>query len=192
MVLPPGQKYIGSFFVYSVLGVPKVDIEKYRLKIVGAKTLELTYEDLKAMNWARLEADFHCVEGWSIKSVVFEGPSLPSLLREAGLNNAKYVKFVGLDGYTSVVPVKDVLDERAILALNMNGRPLPLKHGFPARPVIPHLYGWKSAKWLKEVQLTESYVDGYWEARGYHERGNVWKGERFKSPSSKTGKVGRS
>ena len=185
MTLPPGQRYTDSFFIYSALGIPEVDIESYRLRLVGPRTLEFTYDELKAMDRVKVEADFHCVEGWSIRSVVFEGPGLSSLLRKAGLGDAKYVVFVGLDGYSSVAPVEDALDERAVLAIKMNGRPLTLEQGFPVRPVIPHLYGWKSAKWLKEVRLTESYLDGYWEARGYHERGNVWKGERFKTFSRK-------
>ena len=151
--------------------------------------MEFTYDELEAMEWIRVEADFHCVEGWSVGPVVFEGPSLPSLLRRAGLGSARYVIFVGLDGYTSVVPLEDALDERAVLAMRMNGEPLTLEHGFPARPVIPHLYGWKSAKWLREVRLVENYVDGYWEARGYHERGNVWREERLKA-SSRKGRAG--
>ena len=85
-----------------------------------------------------------------------------------------------VDGYTAPAPLEDALVEDAIVAYKINGKYLSVEQGFPARPFIPHLYGWKSAKWLNRIEFIRDYVDGYWEAYGYHERGNVWLEERFK------------
>ncbi len=185
MVLPPGQKYVESLKAYFALGRPKVDIAVYRLEVSGERDMELSYDELKGLERVELTADLHCVEGWSVKAIKFKGPRISSLPNLAGLGSARYVRFQGLDGYASIVPLEDAMDERAILVLKMDGQPLSMDHGFPARPFIPHLYAWKSAKWLHKIQLLEEYVDGYWEARGYHERGNVWKEERVKRPSSR-------
>jgi DMSO/TMAO reductase YedYZ molybdopterin-dependent catalytic subunit len=89
------------------------------------------------------------------------------------------------DGYTAPVPLEDAMVEDSLIALKMNGKPIPLQQGFPARPFIPHLYGWKSAKWLTDVEFLPQYEDGYWEMYGYHERGNVWDQERFKGQGGK-------
>jgi DMSO/TMAO reductase YedYZ molybdopterin-dependent catalytic subunit len=93
----------------------------------------------------------------------------------------KWVMFHSADGYTTPVPLEDVMVGDSLIVLKMNGRPIPIEQGFPARPFIPHLYAWKSAKWLTEIEFLEKYKDGYWESRSYHERGNVWKEERFKT-----------
>ncbi len=89
--------------------------------------------------------------------------------------------FKSLDGYDTPVPIEDGTVEDAVVALTLNGKPISLEMGYPARPFMPHIYFWKSAKWLTEMTLLDDYRDGYWEARGYHERGNIWEEERFKS-----------
>jgi DMSO/TMAO reductase YedYZ molybdopterin-dependent catalytic subunit len=126
------------------------------------------------------------VTKWSVKNVEWEGVQIRFLADKAGVKPvAKWVMFRCLDGYTAPVPIEDALMENAIIALKMNGEPLKLENGWPARPFIPYLYLWKSAKWLCTIEFIENYVDGYWEARGYHERGNVWLEERFKKTSDK-------
>ena len=123
-----------------------------------------------------------CVTGWSVADTVWEGPSLPALLSEARVKpEAQFIMFRCLDGYDTPIPLEDGRAEGSVIALKLNGQPLSLEMGFPARPFMPSLYGWKSAKWLTEIELLSGYVDGYWELRGYHERGNVWDEERFKS-----------
>ncbi|QGA55203.1 molybdopterin-dependent oxidoreductase [Sulfolobus sp. E5-1-F] len=180
---PPNQKYIKNFIIYAEFGIPEVNLESYRLKVSGEveNPLSFTYDELMKLPRKEIVEDFHCVTGWSIKNVKWEGIPFRLLIETARVkNNVNWVMFYSLDGYTSIIPYEDVLKDNVIVALFMNGEKLSLKHGFPARPIIPHLYGWKSAKWLTEIEFLRDYVDGYWEERGYHERGNVWEEERFK------------
>lgn len=182
--IPPRQRYIPKFIVYAALGIPKVNIERWRLKVRGLveRELELSYKELLEIMDKNYEADFHCVTRWSIKGVVWEGVSIRKLAELSGVRReAKWLFVKCLDGYATIIPIEDALDEKAIIALRMNGKEIPLENGYPARIFVPHLYGWKSAKWVEELEFIEKYRDGYWEKRGYHERGNVWNEERFKS-----------
>ena len=187
MELPPGQRYVKKLIKYSIFPPPKVDLRSYRLKVIGAveRPLSLSYDEMLRFITVNYEESFHCVEGWSIKDVRFEGISLKGLILKAKPRRARYVMLRCLEGYETVVPLEDTLSDRAIIAMRMNGSPLTEEHGFPARAFIPHLYGWKSAKWLCQIDLLEEYKDGYWEHRGYHERGNVLREERFKLPPSR-------
>jgi len=184
--LPPGQRYVRKFIVYAALGIPQVDLETYRLRVTGLveRPLEFTYEELQRLPMKRYVRDAHCVTRWSVKDVEWEGVPIRHLAELAGVKpEARWVMFYSLEGYSAPVPIEDALHEDAIIALRMNGKPLPLENGFPARPFIPHLYLWKSAKWLTEVEFMPYYVDGFWERPengAYHERGNVWLEERFK------------
>ncbi|MCY0860035.1 MAG: sulfite oxidase-like oxidoreductase [Sulfolobaceae archaeon] len=187
-LLPPGQKYVKRFIIYAELGVPEVDISTYNLSVQGnvKNKFSLTYEELKSLSTAKLKSDFHCVTGWSVKDVLWEGVPFSYIINRAEpLEGTEWVFFVSADGYTSIVPFEDVKGDDAILALYMNGQPLSKEQGFPVRPIIAHLYGWKSAKWLTEIHFLKEYIDGYWEERGYHERGDVWKEERFKGMSGR-------
>lgn len=184
--LPPGQRYVRDFIVYAALGIPRVDLNSYRLSVTGLveRPLSFTYEELLRMPMKKYVRDAHCVTKWSVKDVEWEGVQIRYLAELAGVKpEARWVMFRCLDGYSAPVPVEDALDEYSIVALRINGRPIPLENGFPARPFIPHLYLWKSAKWLNEIEFIEEYEDGFWERPengGYHERGNVWQEERFK------------
>jgi len=181
---PPNQRFIKSFIIYAEFGIPNVDLSSYKLTIKGnvGNPLSFTYEELLKLPRKEIIADFHCVTGWSVKSVKWEGIPFKFLTELAKVkNNSKWVMFYCLDGYSTIVPYDNVLEDNAILALYMNGEKLTIKHGFPARPLIPSLYGWKSAKWLNRIEFLDEYVDGYWEERGYHKRGNVWNEERFKN-----------
>ncbi len=181
--LPPGQKAIPNFIIYRILGQPEVDLNSWRLRVGGyvSNPLTYTYNDLLEIADTSYVSDFHCVTGWSVRNVIWEGVSLRKLAAEAQPSrNVEWVYVRSLDKYTTVIPYEDFLDERGLLVLRINGKPLSLEQGFPARIFIPHLYGWKSAKWVTEIIFTEEYRDGYWEALGYHQRGNVWREERFK------------
>jgi len=183
--LPPGQAWGRRWVLYAALGVPKVDLEKWRLRVDGLveRPLEFSYQDLTNSPATRYKRSFFCVTKWSIENPEWEGVSLPSLVGPAGVSqDAKWVMFHCLDGYTAPIPVEDALDEDSIVALRINGKPLSAEQGFPARPFMPKLYGWKSAKWLNRIEFIR---DGYWEMYGYHERGNVWEEERFKGHSGK-------
>jgi len=180
----PGQFYAKRFALYSALGVPKITLEDWRLSISGLveKELELSFEELQRLPRVELTRDFHCVTQWSIKDVVWEGVRFRELARLATVRpEAKWVMFHCMDGYTTPVPIEDAMTEDSLIAFKMNNGPIPVEQGFPARPFIPHLYAWKSAKWLTKIEFMEDYEDGYWEARGYHERGKVADEERFKN-----------
>jgi len=184
---PRGQRYIDDFVIYRILGSPVVDPDSWRFRVEGlvANPLTLSFEDVLSLSRAAVVRDFHCVTGWSVASVKWEGVRLRLIAEMAGVKEgARWVYMEGLDGYSSVVPLEDFLSDEALLVLAINGRPLTHEQGFPARIFIPHLYGWKGVKWVHRIEFRENYLDGFWEALGYHQRGNVFLEERFKVGSS--------
>ncbi len=183
MKLPPGQVWARNWVIYAALGIPEANPSVWKLRISGLveKPSEYTLAQLEDLATVKYVKPFHCVTKWSIADVEWTGVRLRDLLERSGVKNeAKWVMFHCLDGYTAPVPLEDAMHPDSIVALKINGEPLKPEQGYPARPFIPHLYGWKSAKWLSEIELLEAYVDGYWEMYGYHERGEVWGEERFK------------
>ncbi len=185
---PPGQSFAKRWAIYAAFGEPKVDLESWRLTTKGLveKELSLSFVELNALPQVKLTRDFHCVTSWSIKDVVWEGVAFRELARLTGVKpDAKWVMFHCADGYTAPVPLEDAMVEDSLIAFKMNGKPIPIQQGFPVRPFIPHLYGWKSAKWLIEIEFLREYKDGYWETYSYHERGNIWDEERFKGQGGK-------
>lgn len=163
-------------------------MNKWRLRVDGLveKPVEYTYDQLAAMPQTRYVKSFHCVTQWSIKDVDWEGVPIRTLVEPAKVSpDAKWMIFHTVENYDASVPVEYGLGEDALMAFKLNGKPLLPEQGFPARPFMPNLYAWKSAKWANRIELVKDYQDGYWEAYGYHERGNVWEEERFKGPSGK-------
>jgi DMSO/TMAO reductase YedYZ molybdopterin-dependent catalytic subunit len=184
--LPPNQVWGKRFVIYAALGVPKIDPQQWRLKVDGkvSTPLEYTYEQLTTTPQDTLVKSFYCVTRWSIKDVNWEGVLIRKLVSQAGVDpQAKWMMFHCADGYTAPVPLDDAMAEDSILAFKLNGKPLSAEQGFPARPFIPGLYAWKSAKWVNGMEIMTDYKDGYWEMYGYHERGDVWEEERFKGHS---------
>lgn len=184
--LPPNQVWGKKFVIYAALGVPRIDPTRWKLKVDGLVTtpLEYTYDQLTTRPQENLVRSFFCVTRWSIKDVAWEGPQISKLMAPAGVKpGAKWLMFHCADGYSAPVPLEDALRDDSILAFKLNGKPLSAEQGFPARPFIPNLYGWKSAKWVNGMELIPDYKDGYWETYGYHERANVWEEERFKGGS---------
>ncbi|MEM3410704.1 MAG: sulfite oxidase-like oxidoreductase [Fervidicoccaceae archaeon] len=181
--IPPGQYVIQDFVIYRILGEPKIDLRNWKLRVTGEvrNPLELSYDDLMSLGIKDFISDFHCVTGWTVKKVHWSGVPASELGRIAVVKKeAKWVLAKSADGYTTVIPIENFLSENSIIVLKMNGKVLTEEQGFPARLFIPDLYGWKGAKWLTEIEFRKDYEDGYWEALGYHERGNVWNEERFK------------
>ena len=179
----PGQSYAKQFVIYSALGEPRIKRETWRLLISGCieNELKLSFEELERLPQLKLMRDFHCVTHWSIKDVVWEGVRFRELANLARVRpEARWVIFHCADGYATPVPLVDAVVDDSMIAIRMNGEPIAVEQGFPARSFIPHLYAWKSAKWVTKIEFMEDYEDGYWEARGYHERGNVSDEERFK------------
>jgi DMSO/TMAO reductase YedYZ molybdopterin-dependent catalytic subunit len=185
---PPGQSFAKRWAIYAAFGEPKIDLETWRINTKGLveKELNLSFVELNALPQVKLTRDFHCVTSWSIKDVVWEGVAFRELTGLTGVKpEAKWVMFHCADGYTAPVPLEDAMVEDSLIAFKMNGKPIPTQQGFPVRPFIPHLYGWKSAKWLTEIEFLPEYKDGYWETYSYHERGNIWDEERFKGQGGK-------
>ena len=180
----PGQVYIDIPIVYAILGVPSINVSEWILKIEGMveKPIELSLNDLYELGIEEIETDFHCVTGWSVRNMVFAGIPLRKIIELVKpYTSVKWLYANSLDGYSTIFPFSEALEPKSIIAIEMNNKPLDILHGYPARLIIPHLYGWKSIKWLNRIVFLEEYRDGYWEALGYHPRGRVVLEERFKS-----------
>jgi len=185
---PPGQSFARRWAIYAALGVPKIDLENWRLttKALVEKQLSLSFQELQSLPQVHLTRDFSCVTSWSIKDVVWDGVAFREIAKLTGVKpEATWVMFHCADNYTAPVPLEDAMVEDSLIAFKINGKPLSAEQGFPARPFIPQLYGWKSAKWLTGIEFLSEYQDGYWEMYSYHERGNIWEEERFKGQGGK-------
>jgi DMSO/TMAO reductase YedYZ molybdopterin-dependent catalytic subunit len=186
--LPPGQVWGKKFVIYAALGIPRVDPQLWSLRVDGLvnSPVDYTYKQLISGSLTSYTRSFHCVTKWTIRDAKWEGVPIRALVDPAGPSQkAKWVMFHCVDGYTAPVSVGDALQNDALVALKINGEPLTAEQGFPARPFMPNLYGWKSAKWLNRIEFIPEYLDGYWEMYGYHERAEVWDEERFKGHSGK-------
>jgi DMSO/TMAO reductase YedYZ molybdopterin-dependent catalytic subunit len=185
---PPGQHFANRWAIYAAFGVPRVSLDTWRLSTKGLVNheLSLSFAELSTLPQVKLTRDFSCVTTWSIKDVVWEGVAFRELANLTGIKpGVKWVMFHCAEGYTAPVPLQDAMIEDSLVAFKVNDKQLAPEQGFPARSFIPHLYGWKSAKWLTEIEFLSQYVDGYWETYSYHERGNIWDEERFKGQGGK-------
>ncbi|MFN3472091.1 MAG: sulfite oxidase-like oxidoreductase [Aquificaceae bacterium] len=181
--LPPGQRWISAPIVYDIVDeVPQWDIKGYRFKVFGLveNPIELSYEEILSMPSVELVADFHCVTRWSVKDITWEGVQTSYLLDLAKPKpTAKYALIHCLEGYTTNLPLEYLYNEDSILAYKMYKKPIPLRHGYPLRLVVPRLYAWKSAKYVWAIELLQEDKPGFWEQRGYNMRGDPWKEERY-------------
>jgi DMSO/TMAO reductase YedYZ molybdopterin-dependent catalytic subunit len=160
--------------VYSALGEPEVRRDEAGIRVFGqvGRELALGWGELMGLPKVRKVIDFHCVTKWSRTGDDWEGVALRPLLDSAKPMGA-YIMFHCHDGYTANLPAEYV-DGDAMLAYSFNGRPLEREHGGPLRAFIPRLYGWKSAKWVKSIEVMKEDRPGFWEQRGYNMRGD-WK-----------------
>ncbi len=182
--VPPGQSRTRKWPVLDASGPPRIDLEKWRFRLGGlvAKPIEWTWDEFQALPKVRVFADFHCVTRWSRLGNNWEGVSTLELLNRAGgpLPDARFALVAGHDaGWTTNLPLEALLAEDALVAITHDGQPLTLEHGGPARLVVPQLYAWKSAKWVKGIELLDHDQAGFWEKNGYHMRGDPWLEERF-------------
>lgn len=180
--LPQGQKVVDDWPVLTYGGTPRIDLAAWRFRIYGAvdRELELTWEQFQALPRTSVTCDIHCVTSWSRMDNQFEGVLFRELLNHfQPLPSAKQAMVVCYGGYTTNVPLSDLMRENVLLAYKHDGKELTLSHGGPLRLVIPHLYFWKSAKWVRGLQFIEREEPGFWEMHGYHMRGDPWKEERF-------------
>ncbi|MGI6871532.1 sulfite oxidase-like oxidoreductase [Amycolatopsis sp. 3B14] len=178
--LPPGQYLVEDFPVLSAGPTPRVRLENWRFTVTtetGQKH-EWTWADLKALPSETPTVDIHCVTRWSKFGTRWRGVSLDTLLADVD-TAADYVMAESHGGYTTNLPLEDLLDGQAWIAYEFEGEDLPAEHGGPARLLVPHLYFWKSAKWVKGLRLMLDDDLGFWEAAGYHSYGDPWREQRY-------------
>ena len=180
--VPAGQTEVHNFPILDLGIVPEIDTENWQLRIYGLVEHELN------LDWAAFQqlpqvndiSDFHCVTRWSQLDMDWSGVSAQHLLMLAApLESAKYVTLHGYDGYTTNIDLNALLDDDVIVAHSVLGKPLTREHGGPVRMVVPKRYAWKSAKWLKGIELHAEDRPGFWEVRGYHNYADPWLEQRF-------------
>jgi DMSO/TMAO reductase YedYZ molybdopterin-dependent catalytic subunit len=180
--LPPGQYLTEKWPVLHAGDVPRVDVATWTFRVYGEVEQEITL-DWKAFNELPRSSnvqDIHCVTRWSRFDTSFEGVHWRELAKLCKpLASAQFVIAHAEHDFTSNVPLSFLEDEQALLATHRNGEPLAREHGGPMRLVIPHTYFWKSAKWLRAIELSPVDRLGFWERYGYHNEADPWKEERY-------------
>lgn len=179
--LPPGQRAISEL---RPMGGEEGDASPsaFRLRVHGEveRSFTIDFRELLAMTQVDQVADVHCVTGWSCLGKKWRGVRVSDLADRAGVkSSARYLIFEAAHGYTANVPLRDALKPNVIVAHRLDGKRLRRAHGTPVRAVVPDLYFWKSAKWLTGLRFSDRDVPGYWESRGYHNRGDPWQEERY-------------
>jgi DMSO/TMAO reductase YedYZ molybdopterin-dependent catalytic subunit len=181
---PPGQNVFekGEWPVLDLGQTPAIGPERWRLTVDGAveTPLSLSYADLLALPQADEEADFHCVTGWSILDLRFRGVRLETIAALARPRaDATHVMTHASDGYSTNLPLEEVLKPDVLLVHTVEGEPLAREHGGPVRIVVPQLWAWKGAKWISRLELMTHDQRGYWEIRGYSNTGYPWRDDRM-------------
>ncbi|MGJ5008827.1 sulfite oxidase-like oxidoreductase [Bradyrhizobium oligotrophicum] len=180
--LPPGQHLTRDWPVLDLGLTPSVTSERWRLDVYGAVENPLFWDwtAFRAQEQRQSVSDIHCVTTWSRYDNRWEGLATRDLLAACRpRDTANFVVLHSYDGYTTNLTLEDFAAEDALLAHSWSGAPLTREHGGPVRVVVPHLYFWKSAKWLKAIEFLEADKPGYWEVRGYHNRGDPWAEQRY-------------
>lgn len=182
--LPPGQYETRDFPVLSAGPTPHVPLDRWQLTFLGTEgsSAQWSWDELLALPRERITQDIHCVTKWSKFGTQWEGVSIDTLLgaaRAHGVVPAPYVMARAYGGYTTNLPLADLVDGKGWIAFGYDGAPLDPEHGGPARLLVPHLYFWKSAKWITELRFMEHDEPGFWEINGYHMRGDPWREQRY-------------
>lgn len=180
--LPPGQSQTRKWPVLHAGSVPQVDLKQWTFRVGGLVQVprQWSWDEFRALPAARVHADMHCVTTWSLLDNLWEGVSVRELMRHVVLDpRARFVVAHAEHGWTTNMPLEDFLGEDCLFAWSRNGEPLSPDHGWPLRLVVPRLYAWKSAKWVRGVTFHESDAPGFWERSGYHSRGNPWTEQRL-------------
>ncbi|MGH7537170.1 MAG: sulfite oxidase-like oxidoreductase [Gemmatimonadales bacterium] len=180
--LPPGQVLTTKWPVLHYGLVPNVDTRTWTFTVDGLveRPYVLTYEELLALPRKTVRCDIHCVTTWSRFDNAFEGVAVQLLLQRAGVSSeAKYCLVSAEQGFTTNLSLIDLDRPDNLIAVKHDGEWLTPEHGGPARVLVPHLYFWKSAKWVRGLTLLDEDVPGFWEQNGYHMRGDPWTEERY-------------
>jgi DMSO/TMAO reductase YedYZ molybdopterin-dependent catalytic subunit len=178
--VPPGQYVTEDFPVLSAGPTPRPDLAEWSFAVQGAvdEAVSWTWEELNALPQETVTVDIHCVTKWSKLGTTWTGVSIDTLLENV-TTEAEYVSVWADGGYTTNVPLEDLRDGKAWVAHTFDGEPLAPAHGGPARLLVPHLYFWKSAKWVRGLTLTIDDEPGFWEQAGYHNYGDPWREQRY-------------
>ena len=176
--VPPGQYVTDDFPVLSAGPTPRTPLEEWTFSIDhGDERKTWTWDEFRALPSETVTVDVHCVTRWSKLDTTWEGVSVDTVLEH--VEHAPYVLAFSDGGYTTNLPIEDVTDGKAWVAFGYGGAPLGPEHGGPARLLVPHLYCWKSAKWVRGLTLLEANEPGFWETNGYHIYGDPWREQRF-------------
>jgi DMSO/TMAO reductase YedYZ molybdopterin-dependent catalytic subunit len=181
--LPPGQYDVGDDWpVLTAEPTPRLVPERWTMTVDGlvAQPTTWTWDEMHALPQSRYDGDIHCVTTWSKLGTNFDGVSVDVLLEAAQpAATATHVVVTSTTGYTTNLPLDDIRGGKAWVVWSHEGRPLSAEHGGPVRLLVPHLYFWKSAKWVTRLTLLDHDERGFWERNGYHDRGDPWAEQRY-------------
>ncbi len=180
-LIPPGQYVVDDFPVLTAGPTPSVPLDAWDFTVVdetGAVAARWTWEELRSLPAEDVTVDIHCVTKWSKLGTRWTGVSIDVLLDSID-TAAEFVLAFSDGGYTTNLPLADVVDGKAWVAYAFDGDELEAEHGGPARLLVPHLYFWKSAKWVRGLRLLEEDEPGFWESVGYHNYGDPWRQQRY-------------
>jgi len=180
--VPPGQTLTSKWPVLTYGLTPRFDPKRWTFRCFGLveEAVSWTFEELRALPRVSITSDVHCVTRWSKLDNVWEGVSVREIMSRVRLRpEARYVMQHADPDYTTNIALEDLLDDDVLLALKHNGRELPPDHGGPVRLVVPKLYFWKSAKWLRAFEFLDVNPPGFWEQNGYHMHADPWREERY-------------
>jgi len=178
--IPPGQYVTRGFPVLSAGPTPRIGLNDWRFELIGQvdKPRAWSWPEFTALPAEDLTVDIHCVTKWSKLDTSWRGVPVDALL-EGVETSADHVMAHSYGGYTTNLPLEDLTGGRAWVAYQYDGEALEPEHGGPARLLVPHLYFWKSAKWLRAIELREADTPGFWEGYGYHNYGDPWREQRY-------------
>jgi DMSO/TMAO reductase YedYZ molybdopterin-dependent catalytic subunit len=182
--LPPGQFETRDFPVLSAGPTPRTRLADWDLTVQGidGRSTRWSWSEFQALPRETPTVDIHCVTKWSKFNTTWEGVSVDTLLdaaTRAGVTGGSHIIAFCDGGYTTNLPLTDVTGGKAWVVFGYDGQPLPPEHGGPARLLVPHLYFWKSAKWIRGLRLVAGDRPGFWEQLGYHNRGDPWREQRY-------------
>ena len=180
--IPPGQRLTDKFPVLHYGSIPLFDRATWDLKIFGLveEPLTLSYDQFLELPATRIVADIHCVTTWSKLDTIWEGVLFRELMDSVQVDpEARFVMVHCEQGFTTSVPREVLMDDDVLLAYRYDDQPLAPEHGYPLRLVVPKKYFWKSAKWVRGLELMAQDRLGFWEVRGYHNSADPWKEERY-------------
>lgn len=180
--LPPGQFLEAGFPVLSAGPTPRIQTDKWSFTLKdGVRPVKSwSWDEFNALPQTKMTRDIHCVTTWSKFDTAWLGVLVDDILADAGIEPPTgFTLAHSFDGYSTNVPTADLVGGKAMVALRYEGKPIPADHGGPARLLVPHLYFWKSAKWINGLQFTQKDELGFWELRGYHRYGDPWQEQRY-------------